>query len=566
MNQPTAASTPYRWWLAAALLMTAFKLWLTRSQPVYAIGPAAHDERLFLQLAEYLVRGEWLGPYNQMTLAKGSFYSLFVAVIFWIGLPLFFAQQVFYAAACAAFSRACSPAIRSAGLRFFIYAFLLWNPMTYEAPTMGRVMRQHIYTPLGMLIFAGFIALYYRRNEIFRKQLGWAVLLGFSIGGFWLTREESIWVAPSVFLLVVAWFVGSFRDKAGLRHVSWRTALTAAVCALLPISFVSWENYRHYGWFGTGEFHAGPFKDAYGAMVRVKIGPDLVQVPVTRQAREAMYAASPTFAKLQPFLDGQIGTDWSEKEMYPPAERQIRGGWFVWALRDCVVASGHGSSAREAMNFYRQFAREINQACDEGRLPARSRRSGLSPVIRSEEYGPITRTFFSFCDFVVSWRSFSVLPLPSIGDNNDLQLFRDMTRDRLSGSERATNFSFPNQEALDQHKYSILDWIGRKFSAALIVLFYITLILALIRTGQVIFTRQLTYPFVVCVSALGGVVAYLLINAIVHVTSFPLTAVSTFSPIYPMLLIFMIATIWDAGAIWLGRSSVPESGSDASIA
>jgi hypothetical protein len=157
MNQPTTSSS--RWWLGATLLLTAFKLWLTRGQPVYAIGPAAHEEKLFLQLANHIVRGEWLGPYTQMTLAKGSFYSLFVAVVFWIGLPLFFAQQLLYAGACAAFSRACAPAIRSAAVRFLIYAFLLWNPMTYEAPTMGRVMRQHVYIPLGILIFAGMVAL-----------------------------------------------------------------------------------------------------------------------------------------------------------------------------------------------------------------------------------------------------------------------------------------------------------------------------------------------------------------------------------------------------------------------
>ena len=50
-----------RFWLAAALTLTALKLWLTRGQGLFAIGGAGHDDRLFLQLAEHLVRGEWLG-------------------------------------------------------------------------------------------------------------------------------------------------------------------------------------------------------------------------------------------------------------------------------------------------------------------------------------------------------------------------------------------------------------------------------------------------------------------------------------------------------------------------
>jgi len=559
MSKPTEVSS--RWWLVAALLLTLFKLWLTRGQPVYAIGPAAHDERLFLKLADSIVRGEWLGAYTQMTLAKGSFYSLFVAAVFWVGLPLFLAQQLLYAGACAAFARACAPAIRSAGLRFFIYAFLLWNPMSYEAPTMGRVMRQHAYTPLGLLILGGLVALYYRRADGFRRQAAWAVLLGFSIGGFWMTREESIWVVPSVVLLVAAWFIGAWRSGPAARGGLWGTAATVTFSALLPVSWVSWENYRHYGWFGTCEFHATPFKDAYGAMVRVKVGPELPQVPVTRQAREAMYAVSPTFAQLQPWLDGQIGSDWAEKEMYPASERQLRGGWFVWALRDCVVASGHGHSAGEAMAFYGQVAREINQACDDGRLPARSRRSGFAPVLRDGEKATIMRTFFTFLDFIVYFRSFNVTPPPSVGDDNDLELFRDLTRERLSPSERATTLSAPDQDALDRRKTAMLDWIGQKLTRVLPVLFLLAGILALIRTGQVIFTRRLTLPFVLTVATLGGVAAYLLINAVVHVTSFPLTAVSTFSPIYPVLLVFIIAAAWDASAAWLGR---PDTGSPSS--
>jgi hypothetical protein len=438
-----------------------------------------------------------------------------------------------------------------------IYALLLWNPMTYEAPTMGRVMRQHVYIPLGILIFAGLVALYYRCRESFREQARWAAVLGFSLGGFWLTREESIWIVPSVVLLGSAWWVTACRSSPGARRTLWQVVLTMTVFALLPVTFVSWENYRHYGLFGTGEFHASAFRDAYGAMVRVKIGPDLPQVPVTRQAREAMYLVSPTFAELKPYLDGKIGSDWAEKEMYPASERQLRGGWFVWALRDCVVAAGHGHSAREAMRFYRKMADEINQACDEGRLPARSHRSGFAPVLKEGEAAQITRMFFSFCDFVISFRSFSVFTPVSIGDNNDLEIFRDLTRDRLSPSERATSFPMPNQNVLDGHKLSMLEKIGRALRPVLLVLFYVSGAMLLLRTAQLIRHRRLAFPYLLSLASLGGLMAYILINAIVQVTSFPLTAVSTFSPIYPLLLIFIVSCFWDAGSAWLAPTPDP---------
>ena len=138
----------FRLWFWAGVLLTAFKLWLTRAQPVYAIGPAAHDDRLFLLMAESIIKGEWLGAYTQMTLAKGPFYSMWIALLYWVGIPLGLGVQLAYAGACALFARACRPAIQSGAILLVIYAFLLWNPMSYEAPTMDRVIRQQLYTCL----------------------------------------------------------------------------------------------------------------------------------------------------------------------------------------------------------------------------------------------------------------------------------------------------------------------------------------------------------------------------------------------------------------------------------
>ena len=548
-------------WFWAGLILTAFKLWLTRAQPVYAIGGAAHDDRLFLLMAESIIKGEWLGAYNQMTLAKGPFYSLWIAGLYWVGIPLGLGVQLAYAGACALFTRACQPALRSGAALLAIYAFLLWNPMSFEAPTMGRVIRQQIYTPLELAALAGLVALYCRREASGRRQWPWAALLGLSFGCFWLTREEGVWLVPSVLLLAGAALFWAFRQSWVHGRTLVKSLGLALTFGLLPLALVSWQNYRHYGWFGTVEFHAAEFQDAYGAMVRVKIGPDLAYVPVTRQAREAMYAVSPTFAKLQPFLEGDYGRGWAEAGEYmtklPPAERQIGSGWLMWALRDTVAAAGFCHNAREAISFYRHMAAEINQACDDGRLPARSHRSGFLPVWRKGQTAELTRTFFTFFDFVASYNSFSVLPPLSSGDDPELQLFRDVTRDQLSPSERATNLRLPNQEALNAVKLGLLQSIGQKLRPVLLVLFIVSGMVALVRVGQVIKTRRLTYPLVLAAAAFGGFVGYLLLNALVQVTSFSVTAVSTFWPLYPLLQIFTVAVAWDASAAWLGR---PPSG------
>ena len=549
-----ASSKFVRIWFWAGVLLTAVKLWLTRGQPVFAIGTAAHDDRLFLEMAESISKGEWLGAYSQMTLAKGPFYSIWIAALYWIGVPLGLGVQMAYAAACAVFARACRPAVPSGPVRFALYAFLLWNPMSFEGPTLCRIIRQQIYTPLALVVFAGLVALYCRRQENLRRQWPWAALLGLAFGCFWLTREESVWLVPSVVLLAAAALFWAFRGSRVQGLTMLQALGLAAGCAALPVVLVCTENYRHYGWFGTVEFRAPEFNDAYGAMVRVKLDPVLPLVPVTRQAREAMYAVSPAFATLRPWLDGDIGTQWAEKEMYPVEDRQIRGGWLMWALRDCVVAAGHGHSAREALDFYQLMADEINRACDEGRLAAHPRRSGFLPIWKDGETADVLRTTWMFADFVAGYKSFTVYPPLSIGTDDEVSLFRDLTRDRLTIVENATNYILPNQIALDNWKLDVLQNVGKSLRQYLLVLFLVAHPLIVIRLIQIFWTRQLTFPLVLAAAAWGGSLAYLLINALVQVTSFSVVAVATFWPVYPLLQVFTFAAFWDAAA-WFGHKA-----------
>ena len=185
-------------WLWAAILVTVLKLWLTNSQTVFAIGPAFHDDQLFVKLAAHIINGEWLGPYDQFTLAKGPLFPLFIAATFWIGLPLIFAQQLFYAGACTVLTVAMRPWLRNSALQCGFYLLLLLNPISYDAANLTRLMRQNLYTPLALLTIAGLIMLFSRRRETVRRMFFPAILAGLSFGGFWLTREESVWLLPAV--------------------------------------------------------------------------------------------------------------------------------------------------------------------------------------------------------------------------------------------------------------------------------------------------------------------------------------------------------------------------------
>lgn len=543
-------------WFWAAVLLTAVKLWFTAGQTVYAIGPAIHDDKLFILLTEHIIHGQWLGPYNQFTLAKGPLYSLFVAVNFWLGLPLLFTQQLLYAGACAVVVRSLTPWLRAAGLRFALYAVLLLNPMSYDASNLSRLMRQSIYTPLGLLVIASLITLFARRRESARRIFIPATLAGLAYGSFWITREESVWLLPVIGLLWLAPLVSLRREW----RVRWRGLVLAAAgfiaAFLLPILTLSTINYRYYGWFGTVEFRATEFKDAYGALTRIAVGPDLPQVPVTRQMREAAYRVSPTFAQLQPWLEGPVGDHWADRQTYTAAERQIYGGWFMWALRDAMTAAGLTPDAATALRNYQKIATEVNAACADGRLPARPPRSGFFPRITRAEWSPLWHETLDYLVYFGTFRGFAADSPASTGDYAELKPFRDYVGTHLSPAPRSPDPLPPDQERLQRWQINTLEASGQ-FSTGLIAwVGPFLLLVGLARGIEAVVRRRITYLLGLAGALLASVAAYLAINIIITVTSFENVSPAAMAAAYPLYLLALAALATDALTAW-GLAAAP---------
>ena len=84
------------WWI---ILLIIARLWLLESQDFLATY-TPHDDYLFVKLAKHILSGEWLGPYNQVTLVKGPVYPLFIAMAHHTALPLLLVQHLLYSMFC----------------------------------------------------------------------------------------------------------------------------------------------------------------------------------------------------------------------------------------------------------------------------------------------------------------------------------------------------------------------------------------------------------------------------------------------------------------------------------
>jgi hypothetical protein len=418
------------------IALVLVKLWLVSGQTLQALGSSPHDDRLFLKLASSLLQGDWLGPYSDKTLAKGPFYSLFIAGVFLLGVPLFTAKHLLYSAACALLVRSLRPLQLGPVFCLILFGVLLFNPVTYDTGNHLRVLRQTLIPLLTVFILAGLLGLLLRSSAAPRRLLPWAVGLGLTLSAFWLTREESVWILPLVICVGTQLLWSIWRLAPALRRPRYAVlALVPALWAAGPL-LVATLNFSAYGVFTTCEFKTSEFKAAYGALTRVRPHHWQPLVPVARETRQRIYAVSPEFTRLEPFLEHNLGDNYAKNSGtygLPPDQQEITGGQFLWALRDSVHHAGLAPDGAQAMAYYARLAAEVNAACDTGRLDATSSRRAtmlppLVPAYRPLIYAATRKAV----PYAIGFEGLQVKSMPSRDEPEKRAFFQDLTRERLS--------------------------------------------------------------------------------------------------------------------------------------
>jgi len=418
------------------LLLSIVKLWLIVVMPLTAWGISALDDRLFLDLAHSLIRGEWLGTYSERTLAKGPMYPIWIAINFYVGLPLLLAQHLLFLCAGLVLITALQKIVKYPSLLIFLYALIIFSP---HLETLTRVVRGGIYPALSLLILAGLIGLYANRsNKLINFGL-WAVFLGVILTAFWLTREEGIWIMPSVILIIAYVLFLIYRtEKLSLGFFK------RSVICLLPLlilfgglQVVSLINKVYYNSYNVVEVKSESFLSAYGALSRVKHPNWKRYLPVPREVRQSIYQASPAFKELEYFIE-EKRRGWQTlgciyKNKYPQVCGDIMGALFMWALRDVVALAGYYKSGDVAERYYLRLATEVNTACDKGILDCFPKRATLIPPFKYVYIELTLEAFWRGIKFLVQGFNYSITKNPTSKGTEESQiLFKDITREQLA--------------------------------------------------------------------------------------------------------------------------------------
>ncbi|MDD5629829.1 MAG: hypothetical protein PHU21_12235, partial [Elusimicrobia bacterium] len=409
-------------WLAMAAAAGLF-LWLRSLVPFSAAGGAGYDDALFVRLADHILRGTWLGPYDELTLSKGPFFSLWIAGAWRLRLPLALSEALVLALAGWLFVAALRPQVRRAWPLLVLFILLLGDPLGYNLEDL-RVVREGLYAPLTVLVMALAACWLAAHGRPGAGPWLWSAALGLALAACWLTREEAVELVPALAFLALA------ASGRGLRLRPLLLAAAAAATALAGVGLLRWQNHKTYGLWDVVDLKQREYRAAYGALSRVLPEPAARHVPVSRRALAEAAAASPAFKRLLPLFNPAWAEHGCAMEGLEACDGELRGGWFRFALRDAAAKAGCYASAAAARDCYRAVAEEVDAACAQGRLRCLPPRDTWVPPWRAAYAGLTARSLGRAVYTLVCLPGLDIRPGFS-EDGRWLGLFQRLVRGRL---------------------------------------------------------------------------------------------------------------------------------------
>jgi len=225
--------------LAAIVLLIVLKIALVMGQKIFPIPDARVDDGLMYSRAVSITNGNWLGDYNEFTLAKGAFFSLWLAFLNLLSVPLLIGNQILYITSCLFLIWCIKTAIPNKKILSLFFAVLLFNPATYGYYELLRVYRDGLFPTLIIFVFAGIIGMLLNRNKN-KKLLLCSCIYGIGLSLAWLTREDTFWILPFVIVATVIIALFIFLVLPYYKHVI--TAVLLLPMAITQAASLSYDS------------------------------------------------------------------------------------------------------------------------------------------------------------------------------------------------------------------------------------------------------------------------------------------------------------------------------------
>ncbi|MDO4519331.1 MAG: hypothetical protein Q4B47_03395 [Eubacteriales bacterium] len=366
-------------------ILAFFRIAMLLRTPIYAIANAIYDDQLLAKLAEHLLQGEWLGPYNSVTLVKGISFSVFLAMANRLGIPYLLAEGTAYIVAVILFLYALRKVLKNQWIRLAAFGFLLYSPSMLSTFTEQRVYNMALIPTAILLVAAGCIGMFYSCSEQKKEFYGWTILEVISFVFFWHLRNESIWYLPFVMAAC-----GCSAFCIAVNFGRRKKTVLRCICCLLPFvgiyasnEIIAQINENHYGVHLVNDRSEGAEAELMTLLLSIDeeksiaaMGEDYTyksmnkhyskNVWIPREVIELAMENSPTFETIHKYVSELYEGKWNSMSTSVNA---VMGDSFIWAIREAMLNAGYyHENAVETEAFYQSVVDELEEAFEQGRL------------------------------------------------------------------------------------------------------------------------------------------------------------------------------------------------------
>lgn len=451
--------------LGIVFLLTAFRIWLAVKTPLYIQADAAYDDMLFVRYAMELLKGNWLGDYCSLTLAKTVSYPLILAFNYTFGIPYSLGMICAYVVSCILFVHAINQFIHNNYFAIAGYLFLLFSPVMFHEENIQKVYRGGYIVIFSMLVLSAIIGMFAEAKNVQGKKIyGWSALGIFALPIFWYLKEDSIWLLPFILVGMCITMVVIIR-----LHCEKKAKLKRIVAVVLPIivlgcisGLYKQVNNHYYGIAAVTDRSGTNFEKVISDLIQIE-DPSTDTVWITRNMLEQAEENSPTLMSIKPQID--------ERMQLWVGDGEIDGDIFIWVFREAVDSAGIYDRGSEGVEqFYGDIHQELQEAYAQGRLQSNANdRIYVSSVSRGytiQEFAEyfsgrikeVARTFVCYEQNVTSINA-------ARGSYDDIAIMARLTNSEFIWQNTSNDLDVYAAKivALDQHIVKLYQVTGKLF-------------------------------------------------------------------------------------------------------
>lgn len=357
--------------------LTLFRIFLAIKMPLYLQADAGFDDYLLIDYAKSILGGDWLGPFNSMTLAKGISFPLYIVLTYLVGIPYSLGLILLYIFGILLLIVALKKYINNKYYLSIVYIFLLYSPVMFHIENVQKVYRGGVIVSLSLIVISTMINMFNNISARRKKLFTYSLLASISLPFFYYLKEDSIWIMPFVIGAILISITKILKQpKLDKKKSRILLMIMPIISLFLSNTIYCSINYMYYGEYCITDRNGTYFKEVIADIIKIEEKNEIKDVWITKDMMYKAVGSSKTLSSIKEEIDDMYDNSWALKE-----NGQIEGDIIFWTIKEAVQKAGiYDKGGKEVNKFYQKIDKELKQAYDTGKLKKNKDKKYLSSI------------------------------------------------------------------------------------------------------------------------------------------------------------------------------------------